>query len=202
MAHDCYRFIPAYEEAIERTLSLTELRQDLEGAQPEVSFWRSRLIRYGNGTTVALATVTAKFLSLSHLNDCDDISMENRLAGLEVFEKLRKFYHDTDRLIGTIGALAECLTGKNGTEIYGPRWRIDDWEVSARLRSFTKEQFKEKFPGYSCDDKETYAYEAAYLGGESLYIAPSGPLAPSDPTSIFCRSDFQAEVSGEDRAQT
>jgi hypothetical protein len=141
----------------DQCVEIDRIWQVLQGddVQSQVSLCGSRTVRCNTGKTVSLVSLTNKILSLSHLEDLEDIPMTERIRGVEIVQKLRAFYDETDKMINVANLITRILFrifeffGANGTGVYGARWHLEDDFVMFRLGGFTPKQFEKYFQGKS-----------------------------------------------------
>jgi hypothetical protein len=165
--------------SIDQYGSIDTLWDAVKDAQPQISFWGSRFVRCVLGDEPLLSQLTDKTLSLCHLNDVDDIPMDQRRKGICVLQRLRKFYTDIDALIEKANIITRIffyireLFGANGS--YAARLCLEDWEPKSRLEGFTKEQYEQHFPEpeYAITNSSSWISSSDW-GGVRFYLGPRG----------------------------
>jgi hypothetical protein len=75
---------------------------------------------------------------------------------------LQTFYNATDKMISEANIITRLFAqireffGANGTELYGPRWFVDDGEPQRRLQQYTEEQAQRNFSGRPLEEGVLY----------------------------------------------
>jgi hypothetical protein len=79
---------------------LEDLEKELHKATVEITFWGARVVRFESGLYIKLDTLARMALRASYqYSEDNDVTREQRVAGIKISERLIDFYKCTDKAI-------------------------------------------------------------------------------------------------------
>jgi hypothetical protein len=129
---------------------LVEINDALDNIHVGISFWGARVVRaLDNGTSISLKTVTEKLLSTaSRRCDTDDLTPQERIAGVEATSKLLNLYQVTDTQIVHCNWFTRLLHQIREFSFtpYTTRFYLDD-DATSLFCAYSQEKFLREFGG-------------------------------------------------------
>ena len=135
---------------------LSDVKNLLDKAQAETTFWGSRVIKVQGFTgSVYLDDVAKKILEAGRTRcRADDLTPEERVAGIEIVGKLQNFYQMTDKQIQNSCFLTRffCWIREFTFDSYA-RFHIEDplYDGTGDFRAYSEEKFLAEFGGSYTD---------------------------------------------------
>jgi len=135
-----------------RMISISELNSSLKSSSCQLSFWGDRVVTLANGDRVDLHKLSHRLFALGY--DCleKNYSIQDRLHGHQVKEKLVQFYEATDLelskanpLTRLIFAIRSFLGLIDEGSHPSPETEVSHLDLYSRLRTF------ELFQGFKSD---------------------------------------------------
>lgn len=145
-----------YLETIDFSTQLSTINDLLESAQPDVTFWGERVVTVATYEgSFSLKTLASK-ISQAALKRCfsDDLTTEERVAGIDLTNKLKAFYQVTDTKIAQTNRFQRFLNWAREFTLspYTPRFHIEEGSVEGNFRSYSEFRFSQKFGEVKSDD--------------------------------------------------
>ena len=132
----------------------------LTSAQGSVSFWGKRVITFaGYEGCYSLDELARKVLRAGGQRSAsDDLTTQERVAGIEIMNKLRNFYRVTDTKISKANLFTRLLNSIREFSLfpYTPRFHTEDGLMENYFRGYSKTRFIQEFGGVK---KNEFDYE-------------------------------------------
>jgi hypothetical protein len=129
---------------------LNEVRDLLHTAQAKMTFWGCRVVTVnGFSGSVAVADIASKVLRASYKRcDDDDLTLPERIAGIEIVKKINGFYFDTDTHIQHANSFTKCFSGIREFSLtpYTTRFFMGE-TAEGNFRAYSKAKFLQQFGG-------------------------------------------------------
>lgn len=142
--------IDKYIDTLNFADKLSELNNLLINAQGDVSFWGARVITVsGYEGSLSLDKIARKVLQAGgKRSDSDDLTTEERIAGIEITEKLRNYYKITDNKITKANWFTRLINLIREFTLfsYTPRFHTEPMGSTERyFRGYSEEKFVQEF---------------------------------------------------------
>jgi hypothetical protein len=147
----------------------------LKAAQGDVTFWGTRCIKKGeSGAFVSLDDLAQWVVNSSQYAaaHCNDVSLKQRIAGVDLVKHVRQLLQQSDRQIqhaNVVTRLFVCVR-KKITRSHTPISHIVNGVASQEFRSFTAEKFLETFQG-KFDQNDSHPCSETRLRSPSRIVA-------------------------------
>ena len=154
-------------------LNLVGMSNLLERAHAKTTFWGSRIVEIsGNRGSIGLYDLAEQILNAGEQRrEANDLTLQERRAGLAVVHKLRAFENATDTEIATRNCFIRFLDWMSklfSTIAYNARFFITDCKAIDNFCAYSEEAFIDLFEGvFGVDHAHP---DAANSGGFPLRI--------------------------------
>ncbi|MFI0434465.1 MAG: hypothetical protein ACH350_01885 [Parachlamydiaceae bacterium] len=160
--------IGAYIDSLSIAYALPAIHTLLKNSQGSVSFWGNRVITVaGYEESLSLDELVTKMLSASRQrSDLDDLTTQERVAGIEISDKLKNFYQLTDSKISQANWLTKlCNWVKEFTFFpYTPRFYIEEGVMEREFRGYSENTFIQQFGGVKNGSFSEYEHADGSFG--------------------------------------
>ncbi len=133
--------------ALNFSTQLEEVNKLLDGAQTDIIFWGTRVVKVnGYSGSVSLENLARKTLNVGQLRcEADDLTPSERIAGVEIVRKLQKFYKLTDTQKQNVNFITRFFIWIREFAFtpYTTRFYIDGGPDE--FRAYSKEKFIQQF---------------------------------------------------------
>lgn len=130
---------------------LVGLNQILSNAQSNVTFWGKRVVTVaGYEGSISLDELARKVLGAGEQrSDSDDLTTQERVAGIEIMNKLRNFYKVSDTKIAQRNCFTRLLNAIREFTLfpYTPRFHTEDGLMENYFRGYSESKFTQEFGG-------------------------------------------------------
>lgn len=141
--------IGAYINSLHIANELPAIHQLLIISQGSVSFWGKRLIKVdGYEGSFPLHALARKILYASYKRcESDDLTLQERVAGIQVMHRLRNFYQVTDHQIRQANWLTRLLNLIREFSFfpYTSRFHTEDGSMENYFRGYSEGKFVQEF---------------------------------------------------------
>lgn len=142
-------------DSLDFATQLGAVRSALEGATTRITFWGTRVVEI-RGNSYTLETLVGRVLEAGRKRcDADDLTLRERVDGIEIESKLKQFYQLTDAQIPHLNWLTWILIRIREFSFipYTPRFYLEDTSSSFQL--FSPVRYYLQFGRPSQDDHNT-----------------------------------------------
>ena len=143
--------LEAHFRTLDFSTQLEEVR-NLLNREPrtKITFWGTRVIQIdGFSGSVSLADLCSKILKISRQrSEADDLTSVERIAGVEIVNKLITFYERTDSQRKTCNVFTRFLIWIREYSLfpYTPRFYLEE-DAANRFLGYSQEKFLQTFGG-------------------------------------------------------
>lgn len=127
---------------------LVHIKTLMDTAEAKTTFWGGRIVEFkGSNDSVGLEFIAKKILEAGRQRcDADDLTVEERIAGVEIVRKLQDFYKITDTQIKHSNCFTRLLNWLREFHIfpYSTRFHIDE-NAEAQFLAYSEERFTAQF---------------------------------------------------------
>lgn len=159
-----------------------------------VSFWGKRMITVANFKgTMTIDELTNKIFQLGK-NRCnlDDLTTEERIAGIEITKKLKTFYRVTDTKILEANWFTRILNFIREFSLftYTIRFEIESDSIEGYFRGYSENKFKSEFGGIVIGGLYEYENSDGSFGSPLRIKATEAAIRALPSTDFAQTSDF------------
>ena len=130
---------------------LIGVNQILSNAQSNITFWGKRIVTVaGYEGSISLDELARKVLRAGgQRSDSDDLTTQERVAGIEIMNKLRNFYQVSDTKIAQKNCFTRLLQKIREFTFfpYTPRFHTEDGLMENYFRGYSESKFAQEFGG-------------------------------------------------------
>ncbi len=138
-----------YLNTLDFTKELVHVKDLLASAEATVSFWGTRVINLPNyeGRISLDELVRKVYAAAIQREKANDMTVEERLAGIDIVYKLRDFYTSTDEKIRTANLFTSLINNYQEFNIgpYTNRFYTETNWIDCHFRAYNEEEFKKEF---------------------------------------------------------
>lgn len=140
-----------YINTLNFTNELSEVNQLLSKAAGKITFWGGRVITLpGYKGCVSLDTLVSRINETANKRSkADDLTNQERIDGIEISKKLRKFYDVTDSKLSKRNCFTRLLNWIREFPIYpyGVRFDLEDGMTDKLFKGYKESKFLQEFGG-------------------------------------------------------
>lgn len=161
--------LQSYVERCDFATQLQDVNTLLYTAETKITFWGGRVLESPHYTgSVSLDEIARRTLQAAcQRSESDDLTMEERVAGIEIVAKLRSFYRVSDTQICNSNFLTRLFNFIREFTFnpYTLRFYAQDGLTESYFRGFSREKYKQEFGGESQPNAlEAYPYSDCTFG--------------------------------------
>lgn len=176
-------------KTIDVSSNLSEIKEMLDKSKVKVTFWGSRVVEVQGFTgSIYLDDLAIKITEAGHKrSETDDLSLKERIAGITIVNKVKRFYTDSDSQMEEANFFTRCINAVRTYFSYNTtRISIDEDEVVRNFLAYSKDKFLDQFEG---SFGEEYRHNCS-SGWQKLY----GPEPCKEPRLRIFATEYAVQA--------